>query len=109
MCGAKVSLKVVAESGKYHSIDYPPITKRSVKLQIGESAVGVPKVTPKRKVAPKTHSPKKITSPIQKAIINLPGKIGWLVGCFGFNGPLRQYFSLYRAVSQRGGERREKR
>ena len=30
---------------------------------------------------------------------------GWLVGCFGFNGPLRQYFSLYRAVSQREGER----
>ena len=28
----------------------------------------------------------------------------WLVGCFGFNGPLRQYFSLYRAVSQREGE-----
>ena len=25
--------------------------------------------------------------------------------CFGFNGPLRQYFSLYRAVSQREGER----
>ena len=24
---------------------------------------------------------------------------GWLVGCFGLNGPLRQYFSLYRAVS----------
>ena len=33
---------------------------------------------------------------------------GWLVGCFGFNGPLRQYFSLYRAVSQRKGERGEK-
>ena len=32
-----------------------------------------------------------------------------LVGCFGFNGPLRQYFSLYRAVSQRRGEREEKR
>ena len=31
-----------------------------------------------------------------------------LVGCFGFNGPLRQYFSLYRAVSQREGEREEK-
>ena len=31
-----------------------------------------------------------------------------LVGCFGFNGPLRQYFSLYRAVSQRVGERGEK-
>ena len=31
-----------------------------------------------------------------------------LVGCFWFNGPLRQYFSLYRAVSQREGERGEK-
>ena len=30
--------------------------------------------------------------------------VGWLVG-FGFNGLLRQYFSLYRAVSQREGER----
>ena len=34
--------------------------------------------------------------------------LGWLVGCFGFNGPFRQYFSLYRAVSQREGERKEK-
>ena len=33
---------------------------------------------------------------------------GWLVGCFGFNGPLRQYFSLYRAVSPREGEGNEK-
>ena len=33
--------------------------------------------------------------------------IGWLVG-FGFNGPLRQYFSLYRVVSQREGERGKK-
>ena len=33
--------------------------------------------------------------------------IGWLVG-FGFNGPLRQYFSLYRAVSEREGERGKK-
>ena len=24
-----------------------------------------------------------------------------LVGCFGFNGPLRQYFSLYRACALR--------
>ena len=30
------------------------------------------------------------------------------VSCFGFNGPLRQYLSLYRAVSQREGERRER-
>ena len=32
----------------------------------------------------------------------------FLVGCSGFNGPLRQYFSLYRAISQREGERKEK-
>ena len=32
----------------------------------------------------------------------------WFVGCFGLNGPLRKYFSLYRAVSQREGERKEK-
>ena len=31
----------------------------------------------------------------------------WLVGCLGLNGPLRQYFSLYRAVSQREGGRKE--
>ena len=35
-------------------------------------------------------------------------RCGWFVGCFGFNGPLRQYFSLYRAVSQREGEREER-
>ena len=44
----------------------------------------------------------------------IPSKIKWilrvglLVGCFGFNGPLRQYFSLYWAVSQREEERKEK-
>ena len=31
-----------------------------------------------------------------------------LLVVFGFNGPLRQYFSLYRAVSQVEGERKEK-
>ena len=31
----------------------------------------------------------------------------WLVGCFGLNGPLRQYFSPYQAVSKREGERKE--
>ena len=40
--------------------------------------------------------------------IKVPPWDGWLVGCFGFNGPLRQYFSLYRAVSQREGERGER-
>ena len=40
--------------------------------------------------------------------IKIVSALDWLVGCFGFNGPLRQYFSLYRAVSQREGERGEK-
>ena len=38
----------------------------------------------------------------------LVGCFGFLVACLGFNGPLRQYFSLYRAVSQREGERGKK-
>ena len=33
--------------------------------------------------------------------------LGWLV-VFGLNDPLRQYFSLYRVVSQREGEKEEK-
>ena len=33
--------------------------------------------------------------------------LSWLVGCSGFNGPLRQYFSLCRTVSQRERERKE--
>ena len=36
-------------------------------------------------------------------------RVGWLVGCFGFNGPLRQYFSLYMAVSQKRGRKRKER
>ena len=36
----------------------------------------------------------------------LGGGGGWF-GCFEFNGPLRQYFNLYRAVSQRVGIRGE--
>ena len=40
-----------------------------------------------------------------KLIVNA---ISWLVGCFGLNGLLRQYFSLYRAVSQREGEGKDK-
>ena len=38
----------------------------------------------------------------------LNNRICRLVGCFGLNGPLRQYFSLYRAVFQREGERGKK-
>ena len=37
--------------------------------------------------------------------INIMLDVDWLVG---FNGTLRQYFSLYRAVSQREGDRAEK-
>ena len=29
-----------------------------------------------------------------------------MVGCFGLNSPVRQYFSPYRAVFQREGERK---
>ena len=36
--------------------------------------------------------------------VNLP-RVGRLVSCFGFNGPLRQYFSLYRAVFHREAEK----
>ena len=35
-------------------------------------------------------------------------KLNRMVGCFGLNGPLRQYFSLYRAVSQRERERKRR-
>ena len=34
--------------------------------------------------------------------------VDWLISYFGFNDPLRQYFSLYRAVSQRGRKKRKK-
>ena len=43
-----------------------------------------------------------------KLPVRLPGRPANLVGCFGLNGSLRQYFSLYRAVSQREGERGER-
>ena len=42
---------------------------------------------------------------VRKDVCNL---VTLVVGCFVFNGPLRQYFSLYRAVSQREGDRGEK-
>ena len=49
-----------------------------------------------------------IRSPFSKlTIICLICAFGWLV-VLGFNDPLRQYFSLYRAISQREGERGEK-
>ena len=47
------------------------------------------------------------TTVIHKIYTYTTGRVGWLVGCYGLNGPLRQYFSLYRAVSQREEERTE--
>ena len=43
----------------------------------------------------------------QSGVPNMLDRFGWLV-VFGLNDPLRQYFSLYRVVSQREGERKEK-
>ena len=64
-------------------------------------------------------SPKQPTNQImigvKYCLINIPPSycqyflIGWLlVSWLGFNGPLRQYFNLYRGVSQREGEGGEK-
>ena len=53
-----------------------------------------------------------VVTTYQNALVNLLGRfyeeISWLVGCFGFNGPLRQYFSLYLAVSLRGEKEERK-
>ena len=38
--------------------------------------------------------------------VGFEGLVGWLV-VLGLNDPLRQYFSLYRVVSQSKGEREE--
>ena len=55
----------------------------------------------------KGHSDFKIKNYFsQKLLSHLEPMVGLLVGCCGLNGPLRQYFILYRAVSQREGERK---
>ena len=43
-----------------------------------------------------------------KVCVYMRAEMVGLVGCFGLNGPLRQYFSLYRAVSQRGEKEKRK-
>ena len=43
-----------------------------------------------------------------KIYLNNREMLFWLVGCFGLKGSLRQYYSLYRAVSQREGGGKEK-
>ena len=48
-----------------------------------------------------------LTSPPPPPPPQITQRVSWLV-VFGLNDPLRQYFSLYRVVSQREGERRER-
>ena len=71
----------------------PPPKRRSL----------VKKKVRKHKIKTKGLLPsKRSRKPLKKRKhITRQKKIGWFAGCFGFNGPLRQYFSLYRAVSQR--------
>ena len=67
-------------------------------------------VNTQRAITPKVGYPE-LCSACRLMVFNVGVKFHentWLVGCSGFNGPLRQYFSLYRAVSQREGERKEK-
>ena len=52
-----------------------------------------------------TRPPPKLKE-VHFIIVNCKMNIRRLVGCFGFSGPLRQYFSLYRAVSQRDERKR---
>ena len=54
------------------------------------------------------HVHQQVQEPFVEVNIEDDNEDDWLVGCLGFNGPLRQYFSLYRAISQREGERGEK-
>ena len=49
---------------------------------------------------------KNVLSSVLNIVIYATSLRCWMVGCFRFNGPLRQYFSLYWAVSQRQGERK---
>ena len=64
-----------------------------------------------RKISSVVSSPNTyfiVNARLQPLLENSRSKRGWLVDCLGFDDPLRQYFSLYRAVSQKEGERKEK-
>ena len=52
--------------------------------------------------------PGKLPVPVRPTIWMIVGQgFGWLVG-FGFNGPLRQYFSLYQAKEREKEERKDR-
>ena len=70
---------------------------------VGRPGTGLPKRGRKRK--------ERIDESNKRAMMALgrSSEYQWIVVVvFGLNGPLRQYFSLYRAASQREGERKEK-
>ena len=52
------------------------------------------------------------SNPTYEIVFEQHGVVGWcndwLVGCFWASRPFEKYFSLYRAVSQRMGERKQK-
>ena len=52
---------------------------------------------------------KGLENEFQTAVVNKPSSVRAteLVGSFGLNSPLRQYFNLYRAIFQREGERKK--
>ena len=53
-------------------------------------------------MGPLSETPRQLEVTLRRRLTRpCPFIFGWLVGCFGFNDPLRQYFSLYRAVSQK--------
>ena len=50
----------------------------------------------------KAHASVRVITVCLEGELRCPATVGSLVGCFGLNGPLRQYFSLHRTVSQKG-------
>ena len=81
-------------------------SEESNEIQMSASN-NVTKTTTTQTKTPTTAEQTKTTPPLNQGS-QASKEHGWLAGCFGLNGPLRQYFSLYRAVSQREGERNEK-
>ncbi|XP_060573727.1 uncharacterized protein LOC132731549 [Ruditapes philippinarum] len=69
MCGAQVSLTVVAESGKKTTLSLPQVLSRHVKLQAGESSFSKHTRQMSSPPPPQSHSPKKT-----KVINHMPGK-----------------------------------
>ena len=79
------------------SNEYAPYTIFNIKMKITLNYL---------KSANMGFCSKGLKKEFETAVVNEPSVLEaliWLVGWFGFNGPLRQYFSLYRTVSQTAG------